>query len=153
MAAQLRARRRPVLPAANSWTFCGTLCSLKIANSWSSCSQRLSYSVPWVEQAPLRNFAAAVKGPSEHFWEVMNPAESMRPHRAQGHAQGQLGMSAPLADAMVLLHRLWKTPGKAKGMGMLWGATQRCLTHRLPADSSAHIGDTALFCAGRQFCP
>ena len=56
-------------------------------------------------------------------------------------------------DTTGLLHRLWKTPGKAKGMGMLWAATQRCLTHLLPADSSAQMGDTALFCAGRLSAP
>ena len=54
---------------------------------------------------------------------------------------------------MVLVQRLWKTPGKAKGMGMLWGATQRCFTHLLPADSSAQMGDTARFFAGRLSAP
>ena len=83
----------------------------------------------------------------------MKTAKSGRHHRTQGHALGQLGMSAPLADTTGLLHRLWKTPGKAKGIGMLWGATQRCLTHLLPADSSTQIDGIALFGAGGLLVP
>ena len=69
------------------------------------------------------------------FWTLKSVQGRVFSRQSAGVDRPSMGL-AVTADAEPV-HCLWNTFGKAKGIGMLWGVTQRCRTHLLPARQSS----------------